>query len=77
MLAKILVNLGCKMFSAKILILLGWLGLYYNLVFLTKDINSLELITDSKGNSDIISREKKNLLRYKFPSDKQLFKDTW
>ena len=77
MLVKFLVNSGCKMFSAKIFLLAGWLGLYSSFVFSTKDINSLELTTDSKGNSDIISREKKNLLRYKFPSDKQLFKDTW
>jgi hypothetical protein len=76
MLVKFLVNSGCKMFSAKILFFGGCLGLYSNLVFSTKDISSLELITDSKGNSDIISRENKNLLRNKLPLNKQLSKDT-
>ena len=59
MLVNFLVNSGCKMFSAKIFLLAGWLGLYSSFVFSTKDINSLELTTDSKGNSDIKSREKK------------------
>ena len=56
MLVNFLVNSGCKMFSAKIFLLAGWLGLYSSFVFSTKDINSLELTTDSKGNYDIISR---------------------
>ena len=51
------------MFIAKILFFAGWLGLYSNLVFSNKDINSLEPITDSKGNSDIISKEKKKFVK--------------
>ena len=65
------------MFSAKIFLLAGWWGLYSNLVYSTKDINFSELITDSNGNSDIIFKDKKNLLRYNLPSNKQLSKDTW
>ena len=51
MLVNFLVNSGCKMFSAKIFLLAGWLGTYSPLVFSNKDIISLEslIVSSPRG----------------------------